>query len=289
MRALMRDSGGEGDFVLILKTAGLLVVLLFIIAAFFGGGMILVDQLVMPAYTSLGAEVELPDIVGKDFYEAKQQLEALDLILERIEENFHSVIEEGRIIEQTPPAFSKVKKGRTVGVMVSRGPEEIIIPDLTRLTQDQARAKLLEFGLILGRIDTRPDDTPEGTVIDQRPAPNVKSLRNTRVDLTVSSGPVTMTVLIPRLLNQGLNSALDTIRDMNGRVWIEWVEDDSQVMMTIIEQSPEPGLEVEGSPVFDLKVAIRTGFRPSPSMIDTAGIGALPPWMRRPPIIPPAR
>ncbi len=274
------DHGERSDFVLITKSAGLLVVLLLIITAFFVGGMILVDQVIMPAWTDRGSEVDLPDIVDLDYYAAKSDLQEIGLELERIEESFHAVIDEGRIIEQVPPPFTRVKKGRTVGVVVSRGPEEVIIPDLTRLTTDQARARLQEFGLLLGQITTRPDDSPDGTVIDQRPGATLKALRNTRINLIVSSGPVQTTIPIPRLVNMGLNGALARIRDLDGKVWIEWIEDDTQVMMTVVEQSPEPGIDVTGQPIFDLTIAVRTGFRPTAAMVDTVGIGAPPPWVR---------
>jgi serine/threonine-protein kinase len=275
------ENGGGTDFALIAKSAGLLVLLLFIITAFFVGGMVLVDRVIMPAWTARGSEVDLPDIVDLDFYEAKSDLAELGLELETIEESFHAVIDEGRIIEQVPPPFTRVKKGRTVGVVVSRGPEEVIIPDLTRLTTDQARTRLQEVGLLLGQITTRPDDSPDGTVIDQRPGATLKALRNTRINLVVSSGPVQSTIPIPRLVNMGLNGALARIRDLDGRVWIEWVEDDSQVMMTVIDQSPEPGIEVTEQPIFDLTVAVRRGFRPTAAMVDTVGIGAPPPWVRQ--------
>jgi len=287
MTTLRSNSNGGTDLGLIMKTVGLLILLLVIITTFFLGGMVLMDQVIMPAWTDLGSEVELPDVVDLDFYEAQRNLREIGLELERIEESFHAVIDEGRIIEQVPPPYTQVKKGRMVGVVVSRGPEEVIIPDLTRLTTDQARTRLQEFGLTLGSITSRPDDAPEGTVIDQGPAATLKALRNTRINLVISSGPVHTTIPIPRLMNMGLNGALARIRDLDGKVWIEWIEDDSQVMMTIVGQQPEPGIEIEGRPIFDLTVAIRTGFRPTAAMVDTVGIGAAPPWMRGGDMAPP--
>lgn len=287
MRASLESEPGSGDLVQIIKTVGLLIVLLLIVSLFFIGGMILVDRVIMPAYINLGSEVELPDIVDQDFYTAKRTLTELGLELETIEEQFSPVYEEGHIIEQTTPPFTKVKRGRTVGVVVSRGPEEIFIPDVTRLSEDQARSRLREFGLLLGRVTSRPDNAPEGTVVDQRPAANVRSLRNRKVDLVISSGPARISYRIPRLENEGLERALARIRELNGLVWIEWVEDNDSVMMTVIEQSPEPGSEVEGRPIFDLKVAIRTGY--TPAVPDTVGMGAPPPWIRRirfPPPLP---
>jgi len=293
MIKLAHNRSGAGDLTLILKTVGLLIILLFVVTLFFGGGILLFDRLIMPAFTNLGAEVELPDIVEQDFYAAKSDLAELGLELEKIEENFHDFVEEGYIIEQTPAPFTRVKRGRTVGAVVSRGPQMVIIPDLTRLTSDQARTRLQEFQLLIGSIDYRPDDTPEGTVIEQTPAQGVTTLRNTRVNLVVSTGPATTTVMIPRFVDMGLRDVLDLIRDdLDGRVWIEWEFDDSQMNMTVIEQSPEPGVEIEGRPIIDLRVAIRTGFQPTSAHFDTTGIGAPPPWVRQlgrdaPPVIPP--
>ena len=285
MEKHLRGQRGAGDLILIIKTIGLLIVLLLVIAIFALGGMILIDRVVMPAYTSLGSEVELPDIVDEDFYSARRTLAELGLNLEQIDEDFSAVIDDGHIIDQTPPPFTRVKKGRTIGVVVSRGPEEIFVPNLLRLNEDQARAKLREAGLIVGKVQMRPDDALAGTVIEQRPAPSVKSLRNTSVDLTLSSGPARMRILIPRLVNGGLNQALETIRELKGKVWIEWIEDDTSLFLTVVEQSPEPGIMMEGTPIFDLKVAIRSGsFPPS---VDTTGIGAPPPARRRSGLRPP--
>ncbi len=285
MKRTIHDRRGAGDIVLIFRTVILLIVLLTVIALFFGGGVLLVDRVFMPAFTDLGSEVELPDVVDMEFYRARQTLVELDLELERTGEEFSPVIEEGHIIDQSPPPFTRVKKGRMVGVVVSRGPEEIIIPDLRRIPEDQARARLQEFGLILGSVTSRPDNAPAGTVIDQRPEPNLKSLRNRAVDLVISSGPARMSIPIPRLINQGLDAALRTIRELQGRVWIEWVEDPGNLPLTVIGQSPDPGLNVEGTPLFDLRVSVPPGWTITPP--DTAGIGAPPPWQRIRPVLPP--
>jgi beta-lactam-binding protein with PASTA domain len=277
-----RESGG---FALIVRTVLLLILLLFVIGVFFAGGVVLVDRIFMPAFTHLGAEVELPDVVDQEFYRARQILLELGLELERTGEEFSPVIEEGKIIDQSPAPFTRVKRGRMVGVVVSRGPEEIIIPDLRRLPEDQAKARLQEFGLTLGSVTSRPDNAPNGTVIDQRPEPNLKSLRNRAVDLVISSGPARVSIPIPRLINQGLDGALRTIRDLQGKVWIEWIENSANLPLTVIGQSPEPGISVAGTPVFDLQVSIPPGWSITPP--DTVGIGAPPPWQRIRPVLPP--
>ena len=280
-----RDSRGSSDLVLILKTLGLLVVLLLVITAFGLGGIVLVDRVVMPTVTSLGSEVELPDIVDQEYYAARRTLQDLGLELEVIDEDFSPVIDEDHIIDQVPPPFTQVKKGRMVGVVVSRGPERIIVPNLVRLSEEQARARIRDAGMTVGRINERPDDSPRGTVIEQNPTAGVETLIKTPIELVVSTGPTAVTVPIPRLINMGLDQALQTIRDLKGRVWVEWVEDNSSLFLTVVGQTPQPGELVGITPIFDLRVALRSGAVPPP--IDTTGIGAPPPWQRPARVLPP--
>ncbi|MFO7767846.1 MAG: PASTA domain-containing protein [bacterium] len=272
------DRTGGGDAVLVLKTIGLLVVLMTVISAFVLGGMVLVDRVIMPAYTHLGSEVELPDVVEEDFYDARSRLTELGLQLERVEEDFNPVISEGHIIDMQPPAYSRVKKGRTVRVVVSRGPEEIIVPDLVRMSEGQARSRLQEMRLTLGTVTTRPDNAPEGTIIGQNPSAGTKTV-NPRVDLVVSTGPETRRVRVPNLVNLDVYEAIEVIKERGGRVWIEWVRDEESLLYTVLEQKPEPGTQVEGSPIFDLEVSLLPGAR-EPALQDTVGIGAPPPWVR---------
>lgn len=274
----LKDPVGGGDAILVLKTIGLLVVLLTVISAFVLGGMVLVDRIIMPAYTRLGSEVELPDIVEEDFYEARNQLTELGVQLERAEEDYNPVIPEGYIIDMQPSAYTRVKKGRTVRVVVSKGPEEIIVPDLVRMSEDQARTRLQEMRLTLGTITTRPDRAPEGTVIDQSPPSGTKTV-NPRVDLVVSTGPEQTSVRVPDLVNLDMYEAIQVIKERGGRVWIEWVRDEQSLMYTVLEQSPAPGTQVQGDPVFDLKVSLLPGAS-EPALQDTVGMGAPPPWLR---------
>ncbi len=274
----LKEEAGSGDLLLVFKTIGLLVVLMAVISAFVLGGMILVDRVIMPAYTHLGSEVELPDIVEEDFYDARSRLTDLGVQLERVEEDFNPVIPEGRIIDMQPAAYTRVKKGRMVRVVVSKGPEEIIVPDLLRMPEDRARTRLQEMRLTLGTITTRPDNALEGLVIDQSPPAGTKTI-NPRVNLVVSSGPEHVSVRIPNLVNLDVYEAVQTIRERGGRGWVEWVRDDDSLMYTVLEQSPQPGTQVSGTPVFDLKVSLLPGAS-EPALQDTVGIGAPPPWMR---------
>jgi eukaryotic-like serine/threonine-protein kinase len=261
---------------MVIKSVLMLMLLLVVVGVFGLGGVILVDQIIMPAYTQLGAEVELPDIVEKEFYAARRDLSPLGVTLEKIGEEYHAVIPEGSIIEQSPQAFSRVKKGRTVEAVVSRGPERVIIPDLLRQGEEQARTRLRQSNLEPGSVSRRADSAPPGTVIEQNPFAGAQAIRGTRVNMVISTGPERITEPVPRLVNRDVFEAIRLIRALNGRIRVEWVQDDQNMMFTVLEQVPSPGVMVGAATVFDLKVSLLPGVV-APALPDTVGYGAPPP------------
>jgi hypothetical protein len=49
------------------------------------------------------------------------------------------------IISQDPPAGSEVKKGRSVRIVISRGPASVQVPNLKGLSLDQAETLLVKY------------------------------------------------------------------------------------------------------------------------------------------------
>ena len=75
------------------------------------------------------AEVVVPDVVGKQMTLAKQILEDKNLRV-KIAETYDASVPAGQVVSQYPEAGSKVKEQRLVTVYISKGGEEIEMPDL---------------------------------------------------------------------------------------------------------------------------------------------------------------
>ena len=105
---------------------------LLVCGAAFVVGVVLMDRVVMPLAVGHGQEVVVPDITERSMEEAKGILTetGLGMILES--ELYDPVVPEGYIMSQKPQAFSGVKKGRRIRVVVSKGSEQLTVPDLTR-------------------------------------------------------------------------------------------------------------------------------------------------------------
>jgi serine/threonine protein kinase len=143
------------------------------------------------AYLSLTnpKEVETPNVVGLTVAEASSILSDHGLELGSRLEETSSDIEEGKIIRQQPPAGLKVKEGRKIEVYVSSGPPKVTMPDLGGLSLTTARAKLNQFGLILGQVTREySDDVKADFVISQYPVAGGQVPRGQEVSLVVSQG-----------------------------------------------------------------------------------------------------
>lgn len=132
------------------------------------------------------ATVDVPNVVGKQVSVAKHILEDNHLRVSTSEVT-NSDVPAGQVISQTPSAGETVKEQRTVHLVVSKGAGDITMPDLTGLTIDQAKEKLKELGLTIGKITVGNDESkPDGVVIEQAPPENSKVSKGMTVDVTIN-------------------------------------------------------------------------------------------------------
>ena len=112
------------------------------------------------------AEVTVPDVKGKPMALARQILEDQKLRV-NVAEVYDATVPAGTVVSQTPEAGTKVKEERVVTINVSRGGEELEMPDLMGLDRSDAEIKLKKMGLKLGSVYEKFSDEEEGTVIGQ--------------------------------------------------------------------------------------------------------------------------
>ncbi len=117
-------------------------------------------------------EVAIPeDIKFADFLETMIYLRD-ELNLKPIEVTEYSdEVALGRVIRTEPEMGSMVKAGSQVKVYKSLGPklEYVTVPDLTGLTMDEAKHKLLTVNLSIGRIFPEDREGYKGMIINQEP------------------------------------------------------------------------------------------------------------------------
>jgi serine/threonine-protein kinase len=198
---------------------------------------------------SKGVEkVEVPDVVGLDEVEAASLLGELGLKAVVDERVYSDEFEESEVTSQTPAAGAKVPKGSEVHLIVSKGIELVVVPDVINLSQNEAISALKKVGLKYTLKSKESETIPEGTVISQNPAPGIEVKKWTTVELTVSSGPPKVTV--PDVVGMDEMTAQDTLDNLGFLVDTKTATSTPDNVGLVVNQSPEAGTEApKGSTV----------------------------------------
>lgn len=147
-------------------------------------------------------KIEMIDLRGKSFDEAKEELETRGLKIYQASTEESEEYEEGQIISQDIPEGDMVEEGTMIRVVVSsgKGESEIAVPNVTGYTDTAAIGMLQDAGLDYNREYESSDKVPEGTVIRQTPESGTMAPEGTKVTIVVSQGKESVTV--PDLKNK---------------------------------------------------------------------------------------
>lgn len=161
-----------------------------------------------------GREVAIPKLVGMSPAEAERAGTALGLQVV-IERQFYSPdIPEGKIMTQIPPPGVKVRRGWSIRVAQSLGPQRVVIPDVTGGSDRVAQLNIRRRGLSPGSVAHihLPEMAPD-QVISQSPPPNASGVSAPKISMLVSDGPEPAMYVMPNLTGQPLGSAMLALQE----------------------------------------------------------------------------
>ena len=203
-----------------------------------------------------GKQVQVPNLVGKDIVSALATLNEVDLRLKIARQEYNSTVAENHVISQQPVAGIRVKTGRDIKIVVSRGAELALIPDLTQENMLTVRLKLMEQGLKPGKIIYIRHPKEAEQVVAQFPPPGGRLARGKEVDLIVSQGPPHLAYLMPDMVGQPVGAAVIKLKSLGLEVSEPKYEAYPGLPQgTIISHSPWPGYRVQTGDTVTLVVS----------------------------------
>jgi len=143
-----------------------------------------------------------PDLTGLSVNDAQSLLADQGLELRVEQEGMpHASIPAEHIVRQSPREGALVKRGSSVVVVPSLGPQRVEVPDLSAQSVQAAQVLLGAAGLSLGRtVEVFGHDTPVGEVVAQQPRPGVTVSPGAVVDLLVARQGSAATFVMPDLV-----------------------------------------------------------------------------------------
>lgn len=194
-------------------------------------------------------EVAVPNVVGLTYDEARPIMVEAGLSLEIEAEQFHPDMAPGLIVRQNPSADRIVRQGRQVRVVLSRGPETGVVPDVVGMPLRDARIAVTQAGYTLGEeLDDFTDEFAVNHVSAQQPPPGAEAEKGTPINLWVSRTAATVNelIVVPDFRGRPLDEAVAELEKLGLLVGNRWPELRPLVPAgLVLDQNPEPDTVVE--------------------------------------------
>ena len=239
----------------------------------FGLVLILIMGFVAGSFLSFGnfwssVEVEVPNVVGRQVEIARDMLEEKNLRV-KIAEAYDASVPVGQVVSQYPEAGIMVKEQRQVTIYISKGGEELTMPDLKGMSRSNAETKLNKMGLKIGAVYEEESNESAGTVLKQDPSAGSKVTKGQTVDFTVSKGPKEVSVTIPDYSGMSVDSVKANLAANKLSVGTVTEQTSSQSRGTVIGQSPAAGSEVREGGTVNIIVSSGQAAAPAPAPAPT--------------------
>lgn len=176
----------------------------------------------------------VPDVSGKTYANAEQDLTTLKLTITRSEVYDDNTPAES-VVSTDPAAGASVKPGDSITVNVSKGRAPITVPGVVGKTLSEAKSTLTKLGLVVATVQ-QDSSEPKDQVLNQDPVDGSGVESGTTVTLTISNGPPK--VIVPDVCNMNAQDATTTLQALG-------LEVEVMGSGTVRVQNPSAQTEVE--------------------------------------------
>lgn len=191
----------------------------------------------------LGRYEAVPGVIGLSPEAASEQIRGAGLVVELSDDRVYSDdAAAGEVGGTDPEVDSRLSPGDTVTVFLSKGPQNVSMPDLVGDDVANALKALEDLGFddesIVQEEQDSPDNDP-GEVLATSPEAGTEADREGTVTITVSSG-----IPVPSLAGEKREDAEKTLDDLG--LSAEIVEEESENIDKglVISQTPDTGTNV---------------------------------------------
>jgi len=148
-------------------------------------------------------EITVPDLTGNSLDGARETLSLSELQLVLSGNRFHDSIPPDFIALQTPAPGTALKKGRSIRVWVSLGPQRRTVPRIEGETLQSAQLVLEQSGFSLGRVvEIHSDIYAPDTVVAQAPQAYEEVSDESVVSVLLSRGYLDAAFVMPDFIGR---------------------------------------------------------------------------------------
>ncbi len=203
--------------------------------------------------------VDVPDVTGETLDSAVSKLNDEGFDVGEVERRTRSG-PSNRVLEQNPTGEADRDctlivfscSDPDVNLVVSAGPGQTEVPDVTGQSQSEAEAVLEEAGFTTTATETPSSDVDAGDVIETDPAAGESAKRGSEVTISVSSGP--SQVGVPALVGLTFEAAKQRL-SARGLEYSSSGVDSERPAGEVLTQDPDAGTRLDPGSSVELTVS----------------------------------
>lgn len=193
-----------------------------------------------------GEGVFLPQVAGLDVVRALELLGEKGIPMQVTGREFSNEVSMNHVVSQHPPGGRRIRKGRIVSLVLSNGPRDVAVPAVVGENLSRAESLIRLEGLRVRLVERLYDPgRPIGQVLGVWPREGENVRRGEGVVLVVSQGARERAYVMPALIGEPVNDALDKVRALGltvGRV--RYVDRPGSLRGSVVSQLPSHGRRV---------------------------------------------
>jgi eukaryotic-like serine/threonine-protein kinase len=203
----------------------------------------------------------VPDVVDATLSSAQTKLDDAGFELGSVTYEEAVGKPQGVILSQSPAAGTQAEHGSAVN-LVAVGTSLQVVPNVTGMTQSEAKAAITSAGLAMGSVALVYSDTaPAETVTGQAPAAGVEAPSDSQVAISVSRGPAPeaspSATAVPNVIGMSESEAVAALQAAGFVVFGDKVPSTTVPANTVSAQSPSGG--VLAQPGTNVTIVVSTG------------------------------
>jgi serine/threonine protein kinase len=201
-----------------------------------GGGKAEEGSTVTLSVSSGPAIVAVPSVTGLNEADATKRLEHAGFKV-NVTQQFSKTVRRDAVIGTSPPAGTQLSTVQPVTLLISRGANTVLVPNVVGLNDQQALATLSNAGL--SGTEVQKDSTePQGKVLSQSPGSGKRVGRGSQVTIFASTGAIT----VPDVTGQLRKDAVNTLKKAGFTVAVtEQTTSDPNEVGTVLSEFPPSG------------------------------------------------
>lgn len=213
--------------------------------------------------TTAGNEVVMPDLVGKNINDLKNDSTTAKFRIEISSSDYTNEYDKDIIYDQNVRVGQNVKENTVVKVKVSLGKKLVEIPDIYNASLDDSQSQLKALGLTYKLVRVFDDSIANDRVVKTEPARGEQVEYGSEVKIYVSMGKDIANVTVPNVVGKTEAQAKLDLDKVKLKYNISTV-DSTQTKGTVVSQSIAANTTVAEGTLID--ITISTGKTPSKEM-----------------------